>query len=133
VRSLAKQPDDLLCLADRAVNSPETDAKWQIATELGKLGADAPQVESLLLRNMRDDVEYVRRRALLGLADMGSSRVDELVASPWESGDEFQQMAVLYALWKVGSPLSEHYLTLAEAAPSTYLAEYAARIPSGAP
>ncbi len=39
VLEVAKNPDNLLCLAERAVRSPESDAKWQIISELGHLAS----------------------------------------------------------------------------------------------
>src|SRR5579859_760873 len=78
-RAVATRSDDLLCLAERAITSPEWDAKWQFAAELGRLGLSSPQVEELLLRFAEDDDEYVRRCALLALADIGSLHVTDLV------------------------------------------------------
>lgn len=133
VRSVARKPDDLFCLAKHAVTSPEWDAKWQIAAELGRIGADSPDVEGLLLRFVHDDDEYVRRRALLALADIESAQVAALLDGAWESGSEYQRVDVLYILWKMRSRELDHYLLLAEAAPQQYLVDYAARIRAGNP
>lgn len=102
-RELARHPDTLLCLAERACALQEPKAKWQIATELGKLDRSRPQAEPLLLRYTRDDDEYVRRRALLALADLGSGHAadPDVVERLWHSDvawDEYGRMAVLYAL-----------------------------------
>jgi|SRR5690348_565753 len=135
-RAVATRSDDLLCLAARAITSPEWDAKWQVAVELGRLGLSSPQVEELLLRFAEDDDEYVRRCALLALAVIGSLRVTDLVDAAWNSSvewDEYPRMAVLYALWKINAPQLNHYLTLAEADGRPRLIEYAARIRSGNP
>lgn len=135
-RSVATRSDDVLCLAERAITSPEWDAKWQIAAKLGRLSSTSPQAEKLLLRFAEDDDEYVRRCALLALADIGSLHVTDLVEAAWNTRvewDEYPRMAVLYALWKINAPQLNHYLTLAEADGRPSLIEYAARIRSGNP
>lgn len=133
IRELAKNPDDLLCLAERAVNSTESDAKWQIAAELGLLGGRSPQVESLLMRFARDDDAYVRRRAVITLANIGSIHAADLAEELWSTEDEYQRMSALYALWKIGSPLLEDHLEQAEADPRPDLAAYAARVRADIP
>lgn len=132
-KEVARNPDNLVCLAERATASPERDAKWQLAVELSRLERRPPQVESLLLRFAHDDDDYVRRRSMLALADTGSAKVEGLVAPVWETGDEHQRMAVLYALWKTGSPQLDTYLAQAEADGRQYLVGYAARIRAGNP
>lgn len=135
-KAVAKNPDDLICLAERALASPERDARWQLAAELGGLDHRLTEAEPLLLQYARDEDEYVRRRALIALADCGSSKVEELAVSAWaaaEAWQEYQRMAVLYALWKVGSRQLETYLAEADADGRQYLVAYAARIRSGNP
>ncbi len=133
VKEVARNPDNLVCLAERAVASGERDAKWQLAVELGHLEPRPPQVESLLLQFAYDEDLYVQRRAMMALADIGSAKVEELVVPAWESGDEHQRMGVLYALWKVGSPQLDAYLAQAEADGRPYLTEYLARVRVGHP
>ena len=134
VKSAAKRPDDLLYLAEQAVISPERDARWQFAAELGRLGSDLPHAQSLLLRYMHDEEEYVRRIALMSLADIGSLRAEELAMALWEDGDmwqEYGRIATLYTFWKVGSPQLETYLALANADGRKHLVEYAERVRAG--
>lgn len=129
VDAVAKEPDQLLLLAERALASDERYAASQLATQLGKLDAlDALHAESLLLRFAQYHDEYVRRLALLALAERGSSHVEELAIAAWDSGHEYQRMAALEALNRVGSPLVAEYLTRAEADGRTYLAQCAATI-----
>lgn len=131
VKDLAQQPDNLVCLAKRAVSSSERDAKWQLAAELGHIGSRVPHAELVLLQFSRDRDMYVRRRTLTALADMGSLEVEHLVASVWETGDEYQRMAVLYALSKCGSPQLGPYLKRAEADGRQNLLGYVASIQAG--
>ena len=133
VKQVAKRPEDLVWLAQQAIDSPERDAKWQLAAELSHLSRREPQVESLLLHFAHDTDEYVRRCGLMALADTRSESVEELIAPAWESGDEYQRMAVLYALWKVGSPQLDIYLQGAESDGRWYLVAYAARIRNNNP
>lgn len=133
IKSLARSPDELLCLAEHAVTSLEPDARWQVAAELGKLGSGEQQAETLLLRFMHDEDEYVRRRALLALADLGSSTVASVVDHAWTSGDEYQRDDILYILWKTNSPQLAHFLSLAVAEPPHNLDAFVARIRYNSP
>ena len=113
-------------------------AKWQIAWQLGQLGLSLPRVEPLLLHLTDDEDEYVRRRALLALADVGSAHAADadLIERIWNSDvpwNEYSRMAVLYALWKVGSPYLDRYLALADTDRRHTLVEYAARVRAGNP
>ena len=130
-RELARNPLNLLCLAEQAVTSAEPDAKWQLAAELGRVEMRLPEVEPLLLRFASDEDEYVRRRSLTALADVGSTHVSELAERAWHSGDEYQRMAALYALLRSGSPELSEYLARAEADGRPNLVDYAARIRAG--
>jgi hypothetical protein len=125
---LAQNADNLLCLAERALESDMWEAKWQIAMALGSLESRRTEAEALLLRFAHDEDEYVRRRALLALSDLNSSHVEDLVDLAWGTGEEYQRIAVLCALYEVGSPLLEKYAMLAEADGRESLAKYAAYI-----
>lgn len=135
---LARHPAALLCLAERVSVMQMPDATWQLVAEVGKLDRSWPQAEPLLLRFTQDEDEYVRRRAVLALADSGSVHATDpnVIERLWHSGvawDEHGRMAVLYALWKLHSPHLEHYLALAEADGRQRLVEYAGRVRAGAP
>jgi HEAT repeat protein len=142
IRETAKRSDDLLYLAENAVSSQERDTKWQIAVELGKLNTQRDIAEKLLLQFAHDPEEYVRRRALMALADLGSTQIEELAAVAWDTipdwdwdtTSEFQahsRIAALYSLRKVGSSKLEEYLARAEGSGQRFLVEYAARIRNG--
>ena len=139
IKSLARKREDFLHLAEYAVTSSERDARWQFAAELVRLDADRPRVETLLLRYAHDDEEYVRRIALMSLADIGAPNLEELAVSIWNTAEasdiesEYKRMAVLYTLNKIGSPQLDAYLALAAAEGPQHLAEYAVRIRNGDP
>lgn len=112
---LAMNEDNVLCLAAHAVESSETEAKWQFAQAILELHHLSPLAENLLLRFARDDDEYVRRRAMSALAYLGSPHVLDLVHAAWDTGEEYQRISVLCALHQIGSPLLAEYAARAEA------------------
>jgi hypothetical protein len=128
VAMVGQSPANLVCLAQRALRSIETDAKWQLAAALSTLKPSPPQVETLLVQFAHDEEEYVRRRALLALSCINSPRVADLVGPAWDTGDEYQRIAVLCALDQVDSPLLAEYAVRAEADGRQSLARYAAAI-----
>jgi hypothetical protein len=138
IGELARHPATLLCLAERVSAMQVPDAAWQIVAALGRLDRSWPQAESLLLRFTQDEDEYVRRRALLALAESGSPHAadPEVTERIWHSGgdwDVYGRMAVLYALWKLDAPQLEDYLTRADEDGRQRLVDYAARVRAGAP
>lgn len=72
---VAKQDALLIFLAERAVESGEQDAKWQIASRLGLCG-DRDKAIALLAQFFEDESEYVSRRALLALAELNTSETE---------------------------------------------------------
>ncbi len=65
---LVRFPEESLQLARAALNYPDMDARWQVAVLLGHLkGAEAV---SLLQQFLKDDAEYVRRRAGAALQEI---------------------------------------------------------------
>lgn len=128
-----RHPALIAPLARAALEIGERDDRWQLAVELGYLGARA-QVEPLLLEMARDEHEYVRRRALKSLLWIGSPAVEELALAAWCRPDEHQEwarMMALYCLYKLGSLHLEPLLAEAERDMRQYLREYAERIRRG--
>ena len=119
--------EQLLALAADSICSDERDAKWQLAKQLGRQ-PDKHEHEKLLLVFASDRDEYVRRRSLMVLADIGSKHTEHLAIAAWQSGEEYQQMACLYALWRVNSPVVSHYIQIAEQDSRSYLAAAAQRM-----
>jgi HEAT repeat protein len=127
-------PATLLRLAQEATRTGEGDAKWQLAEQLGQLQTDGSAAEPILLQLAGDENEYVRRRALMALARLGSSAVEELGLREWQRPHEDQQwmrMAVLWSLHRVGSPLLPGLLEEAERDSRTYLRDFAERVRQG--
>ncbi|MFC4217202.1 HEAT repeat domain-containing protein [Pseudophaeobacter arcticus] len=103
----------LVSLAQKAVKSDETQAKWQIAEYLGCV-AELEVAEPLLLSFVKDSDEYVRRRALNALSVIGSQETEKLAVLAWESGQLYQRIGALHALSNIGSSQLVHFLKLAE-------------------
>jgi hypothetical protein len=128
---LQADPDKLYALAKEAVRSGEKDAKWQLAEQLTHWPDRLEESESILLALATDADEYVRRRALMVLGRIKSSQVEMLVGEAWDTGDEYQRMAVLDALYNVQSKKLASYLELAQADGRQYLTAFANRIRRG--
>ncbi|HEX8637553.1 MAG TPA: HEAT repeat domain-containing protein [Pyrinomonadaceae bacterium] len=133
ISDLALDTNRLLFIANAAISSSERDAKWQIAAKLGKLSSNLQDAESLLLKFVEDDEEYVRRIAFMSLGSIGSAHVEQLAEQIWnreEEWQEYQRMAVLDALLKVNSPQLKEYLVKAVEDGRQYLVAYSRKIES---
>jgi hypothetical protein len=128
---VAKNPSNLLYLAQAAIRNPFAEARWQLAVELGNLKSHKLEAERLLLSFSQDEDEYTRRRALGALAEAGSARVDEVAASAWSSEFEYQRIMALSALHRVNSPALGKYLELADADGREHVVAQANRIRRG--
>lgn len=126
-----RHPELIPPLARAALQVGERDDRWQLAVELGQLGAES---EPLLLEMAGDEHEYVRRMALQSLLRIGSTAVEELALAAWQRPDEDQEwarMMALYCLKKLGSPRLEPLLAEAEQDARQYLRGYAEGIRRG--
>lgn len=109
-QEVSKNVDTLLKLSELAIGSPERDAKWQLAAQLGDLSSRIQEAESLLLKLVDDQDEYVSRRALLSLGLLKSSKAEELAERAWKTGDEYQRIAALWVLRDVASSKLPAYI-----------------------
>lgn len=112
-KQLDVHPGLLFVLAQAALASVEPDAKWQLAERLGRRDDRREEAEHLLLQFVRDDDEYVSRRALLALSRLGSRQTETLAGQAWATGHEYQRIAAQWALGAVASPRLAEYLALA--------------------
>jgi hypothetical protein len=123
----------LASLAWAAVERGERNNRWQLANQLGR--TERPQGhEEVLLVLVRDEDEYVRRRALGALARIGSPCVQSEAVRAWERPGDDQQWSRMMALWclhRVGSPMLEQLLAIAEQDPREHLRGYAERMRRG--
>ena len=115
---VGKNPPILIILTKTAITIGEKDSKWQLASQLTNL-SDKKLAENLLEKFVQDTSEYVRRRALIALADIYSPKTEHYakLAWDWDSNyklQEYQRKVALYALDKINSPLLGHYLQLAK-------------------
>ena len=121
IDEIAKQKECLFALAEAAINCDEPDAKWQIASRLGRIEDGVEDVEVYLLKFLNDDAEYVRRRALSALAQIGSTQTEAWAEIAWETGHEYQRMAALHALHQVSSSKLDEFIALAKEDGRRYL------------
>jgi hypothetical protein len=129
-----RHPTTLIALAKTALLGGEFDARWQLADQLGHLDHHLGDVEGLLLAFVRDEDEYVRRRALKSLARIGSPSAEQLALEAWDRLDEHQEwarMMVLDCLHRIRSPHLEHLLAEAERDERQHLRGFAGRLRQG--
>lgn len=100
---LVDHPKWLHALARAALEFPDVDARWQIAVALGG-SPDKAEAEKMLLEYHAGADEYVGRMALLALANLGSKQTEQLAAKAWNTKDEYQRIAALWAVKRVNSP-----------------------------
>lgn len=127
-------PEVLSRLAAIACDRGEWNARWQLAHELGAIARPGGADERVLLRFATDEHEYVRRRALGALAQMGSGAVERLALEAWDRDDphqEWSRMAALGALHAVQSPKLLDLLRAAEEEPRPHLRAFAGRLRNG--
>lgn len=107
---VAKDTNRLLRLSRLVLDSPETDAKWQLAAQLGTLSDQAREAETLLLEFVDDKDEYVSRRALLSLGTLKSPKAEALAERAWSTGHEYQRIAALWVLRELSSDKLPMYI-----------------------
>ncbi len=117
----------ILDLIPDALQSDEPAAKWQLAVYLGKHPLTSEN-ERVLLALAHDPDEYVRRRSMMALAEHQSNHTESLALTAWDSGDEYQRIASLYALNAIQSPALPTYLKLAQEDGRVHLLNQAAQI-----
>lgn len=110
---VANDADVLLELAGYALETDETEAKWQLAAQLGTLSSRTQEAEALLLRFVDDADEYTSRRALLALAELKSPQAEALAERAWNTGLEHERIAALSVLKDLGSDKLAQYVEMA--------------------
>lgn len=125
---LAGRPAALLELARQAIGSSERDAKWQLAVQLGALSTDKEDAETLLLRLVDDEDEYVCRRSLLALGALKSVHAECLAERAWLTGHEYQRIAALWVLKDVAPTKFAQYVRLAKEDGRKFVVENALQV-----
>lgn len=67
IEQLIELPNQLLSIAKSAITYADKDAKWQIAYGLGEIREEKSSIRKLLNEFLKDEHEYVRRRASFAL------------------------------------------------------------------
>lgn len=128
VERLAQDEASLLLLAEASIASSETDAKWQLAEQLGAAKSGRSEAELLLLQLANDEDEYVRRRALTSLGALKSIHAEALAVRAWDTGLEYQCIAALRVLKAIESGKLAEYLAKANADGRAHLVHNAREI-----
>jgi HEAT repeat protein len=118
---LEREPKIAMQVAVAALTYGEPDARWQAAVLLG--GMATVDAKALLYNFFDDNVEYVRRRALLAAAK-NAPAMAETVASKWiSSPDDYSRLAALTVLDDLQSPRLEAALAQLRDDPFVYVRE----------
>ncbi len=113
---LSANPKASFLVAKRGVHYTDSQARWQIAVLLGRLGT-SNAVE--LLKGMTSDAdEYVRRRALLSVRDVDSAFAESIAIEWLESEYEYSRMVALDTLAVLNSPYLSEAMRILENDPS---------------
>ena len=132
VTLLTKHEDALILLANHLLANGSRNAKWQLAVAL--LGiSDKNKALELLEQFVEDSDEYVVRRSLMALAELGSDKTESLCERLWHKNkygewEEYQRMAILTALCTIKSDKLQQYIALAKEDGRPYLVAKAERI-----
>jgi len=100
-------------LLPHIISSDEDDARWQLATVLGKNVLPFEILENALIKLFEDPVEYVRRRALESLGKIHSSYTESFCVKAWDTGHEYQRIMVLWVLKEINSSKLSTFLAKA--------------------
>jgi hypothetical protein len=125
---LAQDEASLLLLAEASIASTETDAKWQLAEQLGAVTTGRSEAELLLLQLANDSDEYVRRRALTSLGALKSIHAEALAVRAWDTGLEYQCIAALWVLKAIDSARLAEFLAKANEDGRTHVMQNAREI-----
>jgi hypothetical protein len=125
----------LVTLTREAIINGHRDDKWQLAVQLNRL-TDKHLATTLMDSLVNDEDEYVNRRALMGLAELQSDRVEGYAEVFWSRNkygdmDEYQKMAVLHALSVTKSKNLEDYIRKAKEDGREHLVNLATKIEDG--
>lgn len=116
---LVKYPELLRHLARLAVDSSESDAKWQIAVSVAD--AQLPDAADLIRPYLTDSNEYVRRRSLLAIARFSPIEAEKMAKAWMDEDYEYSRIAGLHVLAIVNSDSLSFYLERHADDPSQYV------------
>lgn len=117
---IEEQPNSLELLAKNSFEFGERDAKWQIASNLGK-NLNIENQKKYLEKYLEDEDEYVRRIALLEIGKLNHPRIEDFCLRAWNENYEYQRIAVLHTLKNSNSSQLENYFKLAKEDGRKYL------------
>ncbi len=108
-------------LAQHAVKTSHSDAKWQLAKCISAIPDMA--IDELLYQLSFDRSYYVQRICMMESAKRQSVWTKEMIEFSWQTADEYQRISALWSLYWINSEDLEEYLAVAEKSDSVYLRE----------
>lgn len=97
---IGMKEEQFLIIAEYGANSPEWDARFQIAGLLYRVSSTKKvKAIELSLKYYEDKVEFVRRRFLSSLFKLGYSKMHDLLEKSWLNNEEYERMFCL-DLWR---------------------------------
>jgi HEAT repeat protein len=106
-------------LAQLAVSSNESHAKWQIVTAVAEVRLD--NAPDLIRPFLTDDNEYVRRRSLMAIAPISPAEAEQIAISNLSDENEYTRIAALHALHLANSLQLRNWLGRLEKDPSEHV------------
>lgn len=128
ISELVKRPEWFAFVLPYALVCDEPDARWQFAVGLGSGVLPLGQSEQALLRLVKDQNEYVSRKALQALGRIGSSYAESMCERAWETNHEYQRIMALWVLKEIGSPKLDTFLARAREDGREYVVSNATQI-----
>ena len=110
---LLAYPKWVHALAQVSLDFDDMDGRWQMAVALGASPYKGA-AEKLLTKMNEGDDEFVSRMALLALANLGSALTEPAALRAWKTNDEYQRIAVLWAMYRIKSANLPKYIEAAK-------------------
>ncbi len=111
-KRLVDAPGLLFHLAAYSVAYHDPCAKWQIAVSVAE--ANLVNAADLICHFLKDDDEYVRRRALLAFAPFSPAEAESIAILNLSDAFEYTRIAALHVLHDIGSSHFEEALSRLE-------------------
>lgn len=125
-KELIPYPKLISKLAHRAIESDDTDAKWQIAITIAD--AQLPDAADLIRPFLHDTDEYIRRRALMVFAAFAPKEAEAIAIKNLSDAYEYTRIAALHVLHTVKSSSLDASLDRLASDSNTYVRQNVAEL-----
>lgn len=129
---IGMKEEQFLIIAEQGVNSPEWDARYQIAGLLYRVSSiNKAKAIELSLKYYEDKAEFVRRKALSSLFKLGYSKMHDLLEKSWLNNEEYERMLCLDLWREISTEKYNLYLNESLTDGKAALREYAESLSKG--